>query len=130
MTTTTDRQRVRLPIVSVCGGRHLLTVCQSRIRLSDVTLSCHISCSFKFVFLSSYSKHVKVICTMQQQPIYRSSQQLRALYSSYFSTVLFIGLHAYCRLYTLSQKKTHCYPLPTTPKNITALPRKMHNFFI
>jgi len=33
----------------------------------------------------------------------------------------------------LSQKKTNCYPLPITPKNVTALPCKMkkyHHFII
>ena len=36
----------------------------------------------------------------------------------------------YFRLFTLSQKKTNCYPVPTTPENVTALPCKMHTFFI
>ena len=35
----------------------------------------------------------------------------------------------YFRLLTLSQKKTNCYTLPTTPENVTALPCKMYNFF-
>ena len=40
-------------------------------------------------------------------------------------------IHTYFRLFTLSQKKTNCYPLTHhTWKNVTALPCKMHNFFI
>ena len=40
-------------------------------------------------------------------------------------------MHTYFRLFTLSQKKTNCYLLTHhTWKNVTALPCKMHNFFI
>jgi len=33
-------------------------------------------------------------------------------------------------LCTLSQKKTNCYPLPTTSKSCPALPCEMQNLFI
>ena len=44
-------------------------------------------------------------------------------------------IHAYFRLFTLSylcylRRKQTVTLLPTTPKNVTALPYKMHNFFI
>ena len=51
---------------------------------------------------------------------------------SHFSTVSFIhACTSVLGLFSLSQKKTNCYSLTHhTWKNVTALPCKMHNFFI
>ena len=50
---------------------------------------------------------------------------------SHFSTVglLFVHRHTSDYLRYLRRKQTFT-PLPTTPKNVTALPCKMHKFFI
>ena len=47
---------------------------------------------------------------------------------SHFSTFI----HTYFRLFALSQKKTNCYSLTRPPhlKSVTALPCKMHKFFM
>jgi len=59
-------------------------------------------------------------------PVYCSLFTLGNPKKSFFNSII----HTYFRLFTLSQKKTNCYPLPTTPENVTTLPGKMQNFLI
>ena len=58
-------------------------------------------------------------------PVYCSHFTLGNPKKSLFNSII----HSY-RLFTLSQKKTNCYPLPTTPEKVTPLPCKMHKIFI
>ena len=70
-------------------------------------------------------KNLTSIAHLPTSPVYCSHFSLGNS-KSHFSSLI----HTYFRLFMLSQKKTNCYSLTTTPVNVTALPCKMHKFFI
>ena len=68
-----------------------------------------------------------ITCTVAHLTLYAVANLPWEIQKSHFSTVIIIHTSNYLRYLRRKQTVT---PLPTTPENVTALPCKMHTFFV